>query len=280
MDIDYIRFQLAGEAGFLIGVFGLILSFLPFIANSDSSAESTKIKNIRKICIIVFSIGCLLLANYFSVTYIDKISYIELPDLCGMDRYHARQTLQELGLQVKEYGVENNTYYYEVERHNPAKASMVLKSSTVEVWLKNTEDTISSGETSTQQEAFENSNQLSIRIADYKIVDSFYYEYPDDNDPNTVYFVKFGKGISGTFEYSRPLNQNELNNWSHGGKLFYSDGVEVAGEGNWPSFWAVSNGLFAVEFPDNLRPGEYIYELYLNVDGQMISDQIEIRVLP
>lgn len=116
---------------------------------------------------------------------------------------------------------------------------------------------------------------LKISInPDIQIHENYYYEYPDPNNPSSNIVINFGKGISGTFLYSRELTAQERIDWLDGGKLYDNDGNEIGQEGNWPTFCSEPDGKFAVEFPQNLPAGHYTYELYQTVSGQSVSDKI------
>ena len=120
---------------------------------------------------------------------------------------------------------------------------------------------------------------LSIIIDSYEIFyNGFYYQEPEPDDPNSYWFISFDKGVSGTFHYSRPLSQHELSEWGHGGSLYDSNRNEIGQEGNYPHFWSDSDGHFAMQFPKNLKPGTYIYEVYQVIDGNFISTEITFTI--
>lgn len=120
---------------------------------------------------------------------------------------------------------------------------------------------------------------MSIKITSYEqCPNGFYYEYPDPDIPNQNIIIDLKKGISGTFKYSRKLTQNEMNNWSNGGHLYDEDRNEIGEEGNYPIFWSNSEGMFAMEFPKDLQPGTYIYELVQSINDKDVIDSIQIVV--
>ena len=124
-----------------------------------------------------------------------------------------------------------------------------------------------------------NAGILKISInPDIQMHENFYYEYPDPNNPSSNIIINFGKGISGTFSYSRELTTQERIDWSHGGKLYDNNGNEIGQAGNWPSFWSEPDGKFAVEFPQNLPSGHYTYELYQIISEQYVSDQVSFEI--
>lgn len=92
------------------------------------------------------------------------------------------------------------------------------------------------------------------------------------------YIIDFDTGIFGTFQYSQELTETEQSNWFHGGKLYDIDESEIGVVGNYPSFWSSPDGIFAVDFPDEMKSGAYIYELYQYIGDQYVSDSIFIAV--
>ena len=90
---------------------------------------------------------------------------------------------------------------------------------------------------------------LEISIDSLQDTETYHYEYPDPQNPTMTILIDLGKGMSGTFSYSRPLTEEEKTNWYHGGKLYDEYGNEVGQEGNWPTFWSDPDGRFAFEFP-------------------------------
>lgn len=119
-------------------------------------------------------------------------------------------------------------------------------------------------------------SKLEIYIDNWEFFDDgFYYENPDPDDP---WFISYTKGISGNFHYSRDLTEEEKNSWSHGGNLYDENGNEVGSEGNYPSFWSSPNGQFAIEFPKELPQGNYVFNLYQDIDNKNVSASIQFSV--
>ncbi len=135
------------------------------------------------------------------------------------------------------------------------------------------------GETKTEKDAETRHSELMIEINSWEFSNNgFYYKYPDPENPDMNIIIDYNPGIFGTFQYSRELTEEELSNWFHGGNLYDIDGNKIGVEGNYPSFWSDPNGMFAVEFPDEMKPGVYTYELYQFIDNQYVSDTISITV--
>ncbi len=261
--MDYIRFLLFDEAGFILGGISLLLAILTFF---DGMTKAKKI-----IALVLLLITVVIVANYTNVKYFNHLSFVEVPDVEGVQFTTAQQILRSQGLEEKVVGYENQTLLYSdnpiVYHQEPSSGHNCEKGEKVvlafeEIEISNEEHT-----------------ELAIQIIDYKIFsDGWCYEYADPERPEQLCYIDYDRGIYGEFEYSRELKQAEMKNWFHGGALYNSDGVEIGEEGNYPSFWATSDGMFAVEFPDDLEPGTYTYELYLYIDGQSVTDRIVVEL--
>lgn len=115
---------------------------------------------------------------------------------------------------------------------------------------------------------------LSIIIEDYEVfTDGFYHETPIDE--NSYSIVDFSKGISGHFSYSRELTEQEYENWGHGGEILDANGNTTNINA---SFYATSDGVFAVEFPEYMPKGSYMYHLYLIIDDEYCEARIAFTV--
>ncbi len=60
----------------------------------------------------------------------------------------------------------------------------------------------------------------------------------------------------------------------HGGKIYDINGHEIGYCGNYPTFWSNHDGKFAVQFSKDMRPGEYVYELYQDIYNQQVLDKV------
>ena len=123
--------------------------------------------------------------------------------------------------------------------------------------------------------------KLTLTITEAGCHESFRKEYPDPENPDVTCVIDFGKGISGTFTYSRELTQEELENWWHGGDLCDADGKCLVWGEDYEDdliLWSDPSGVFAVQLPQNLKAGTYSYVLYQTINGQNVSDSYTFTV--
>ena len=111
---------------------------------------------------------------------------------------------------------------------------------------------------------------LELIIQDYELVDDEWTYYYDSR-----YFFSVDKGIHGHFSFSRELTEQELESWSHGGEIYSvnGDGFSYGGE-----FFADKDGVFAVNFPEDLPKGDYVYVLYILVNHQLYEARINFTI--
>lgn len=110
---------------------------------------------------------------------------------------------------------------------------------------------------------------LSIQIDSFEIfTDGFYFEAPENVS------VDFDKGIFGKFHYSRPLTQEELDDWGHGGTLFDANMNQVEWD-DYLMFWSDPNGYFAMQFPRHMPTGRYIYRIHQEINETFIYVDID-----
>ncbi len=120
------------------------------------------------------------------------------------------------------------------------------------------------------------SSGLSFIISDCQyFYDDFYYQIPDSDSFQSYSFVEFKQGISGHFNYSRELTNQEHDNWGHGGKILDKNGIECSVDA---SFYSNSDGIFAVELPENMPKGNYIYILYQFINDEYCEARIPFTV--
>ena len=123
--------------------------------------------------------------------------------------------------------------------------------------------------------AYINEQDIYIEFTSLVVDDSFYMEYHSDNFPGETLVIDNGPGIHGTFKYSRELTEYERLKWGHTGKL-YDDSGELVGEpGNYPTFWSLSDGYFAMGFPKGFKHVKYVYELDNVIGDQWVTATIE-----
>ena len=114
---------------------------------------------------------------------------------------------------------------------------------------------------------------VSIIIKDYEFFENgFYYE---DVDENSFSIVDFDYGISGHFNYSRELTNQEYENWFHGGKILTENGVECSVNA---TFFSTPDGVFAVELPKDMPKGNYIYVLHQYVNDKYCEARIPFTI--
>ena len=111
---------------------------------------------------------------------------------------------------------------------------------------------------------------LSLIIDDYQLFyDGFYHQMPESG--SSYSFVEYDQGISGHFSYSRELTDIEYKDWGHGGKILDANGTELDINA---SFYATTDGVFAVELPKDMPSGTYTYLLYLFVHDEYCEARI------
>ena len=104
--------------------------------------------------------------------------------------------------------------------------------------------------------------------------DGFHYEFPDPENAERTVLIDFNKGLSGTFHYSRALSAEEIASIGHGGSLYDENMNEISGG----IYWSDTDGHFAMQFPEELASGTYIYELYQVIGDQFISSRVKFSL--
>ena len=104
--------------------------------------------------------------------------------------------------------------------------------------------------------------------------DGFHYEFPDTENAERTVLIDFNKGLSGTFHYSRALSAEEIASIGHGGSLYDENMNEISGG----IYWSDTDGHFAMQFPEELASGTYIYELYQVIGDQFISSRVKFSL--
>lgn len=263
--MNELRYTLFDEAEVILGIVSFLLGVITFV----NVNETLK----KRLAIYSTILTVLIAANYVDLKYFHPVEMHEVPAITGMRYTSAQEVLRSHGFVEKPVGYASEELIFEenpiVYAQSPLAGNTISKGS--EVFLTFQENTISA--------ANKNNSTLSIQIDSYKLfVNGFHYEYPDPQNPERTLLLDFNTGISGTYKYSRDLTENEYTNWFHGGKLYDEFGNEVGSEGNYPTFWSNPNGMFVCEFPSDLKPGTYKYELYQYIAGQPVSDLISIVV--
>lgn len=114
-------------------------------------------------------------------------------------------------------------------------------------------------------------------ITDAEFFDSPYrYEYESEGESG--YFSEMDYGIKGTFEYSSPLTAREERTFGHGGKILNSSGKECPGATFFSFLTSEQDGFFMMQYPDNLKSGEYTFILYHYIDNVYNEARIQFTV--
>lgn len=273
-----VKYMIASETGVILGILGVIIAII--------SLWISRKKEKTLVSVFAILICCALAINYMSVNFIARESYSKVPDVSGISLGSARTVVRGMRFVEKVATMSGEKVSEEAIVLGQSPEPFDYAQEGTEVIL-----VVSSKENATVPEDInkklveevtpEPSNSvdsLTLTIEDWDFTDKFHNEQTIPGEQGTYWITDLGAGISGTFSYSRPLSEQELENWMHGGKLYDANENEVGVEGNYPSFWSNPEGLFAVEFPKDLPHGSYTYELYQFIDGQYISDMITFTV--
>lgn len=272
------KYMIASETGVILGILGVIIAII--------SLWISKKKEKTLVSIFAILICCVLAINYVSINFIAGESYSKVPNVSGISLGSARTVVRGMkfvekvvtmsGEKVSEeaivLGQSPEAFDYAQEG---TEVILVVSSKEKATTTEDIKEKLTAELTS---DSSNNIDPLSLKIKDWDFKDKFHNEQAIPGEQDTYWITDLGMGISGAFSYSRPLNEQELENWMHGGKLYDANGNEVGVEGNYPSFWSNPEGLFAVEFPKDLPHGNYTYELYQFIDGQYVSDMITFTV--
>lgn len=270
------QYGLAKETSLIIGVIGLALAIIGVLISLLSPKKQNTIKiPIVILCIAVSLCSIILLWNYYTVTYVKEIEIVRVPDVEDLSYGSAQMVIRISGLHEKPVSTNGQLISADqiVLSQDPAGGTEIPTDSLIILRIGTRENTKPNVPDITPSK-----EHLAISIDSLQETETYHYEYPDPQNPARTILIDLGKGMSGTFSYSRPLTEEEKTNWYHGGKLYDEYGNEVGQEGNWPTFWSDPDGRFAFEFPMNLSAGRYTYELYQDICGQIVSDTVEFVV--
>ena len=271
MDILALRYTLATDMGLAISILSLIFAMVTFLVITKDSKLLVRIG----ICGVSIILVGILFANQK-----DMENHIKVPDVKGKSIEFAKNDLLNAGFENKDILISNvnatsSNSSTEVQKQDIEAGSIVPKGTKIEIMCEPTTYIGSYEEniTISGSESSPSNNGLSIIIDDYEFfTDGFYYEMPIDE--NYYNFVDFDRGISGHFSYSRELTEQEYENWGHGGKILDVNGEEV----NNASFFSTFDGVFAVEFPEYMPKGDYVYLLYQLIDNKYCEARISFSV--
>lgn len=274
MNILEIRMWFATEYGLVLTIIGILLTIMSF-------ANVINRHKLLCICICFFSSVTIVLIVFNMIDF--QKNYVDIPKVENIDTENAKMMLAQAGVDINNVFVigdqgtpisENNSKVVKQSECGICKKtnnSLIVELMCVpyDTYTPNSDSNDPSSSTkneivfSTPQSSTA-SNDLSIIIKDYEFFENgFYYEMPIDE--NSFSFVYYKNGISGTFEYSRELTSQEYENWGHGGKILNKDGIECIIDA---SFFSTSDGIFAIELPEDMPKGDYIYVLYQSINGE------------
>lgn len=250
---------------FILAIISFIVAVIAFFF--------TKEKKVPSLFIALMIVVCFLL----SVQYFRTWDYVEVPNVTGIPYNEARDILRSNGLQEQPF--KGNAV-----RFSPDDNEIVIRQvpDVYEQCKKNGDVKLYFSEGNVSEEIPHNTMELPLLTINIENVaffnDGYYYEYANPQNTSESYIIDFDRGIAGTFSYSRELSAEERENWMHGGKIYDSNGHEVGYSGNYPTFWSSPDGKFAVQFPKDIQPGQYVYELYQDINGQQVSDKISFII--
>lgn len=253
---------------FILTVIGLAIAVIAFFFTKDKKSASRFI--ILLVIIVIF-----LTAQYFRTW-----DYVKVPNVTGIPYNEARAILRSHRL--RERPLTDNNFVFTpddnaiVIRQQPDGESQCRENEVITLFFLE-ENKTEAVEEEKGEIIYNKVEQplLTINIENIAFFnDGYYYEYANPQNPSENFVVDFDRGIEGTFSYSRELTAEEKENWMHGGKIYDSDGQEIGYSGNYPTFWSNPDGKFAVQFPKDLQPGEYTYELYQFINNQQVSDKV------
>lgn len=251
---------------FILTIIGLFIAVIAFFFTKENKVAS---------CLIgLMAIVCLILA----AKHIRTWDLVKVPDVSNIPYNEARFILRSHGL--IEQPLTGNSSVLPLNDNVIVISQIPIAGSQCKenevVYLFFSEGNVE--ETETEREGIYSTIeplQLAINIENAAFFyDGYHYEYVNPQNLSENYIIDFDTGISGTFSYSRELTAMEIENWMHGGRIYDSDGNEIGYSGNYPAFWSSPDGKFAVQLPKDLQSGEYVYELYQNIDNQVVSDKI------
>ena len=272
MSILELRYYLATEIGLIVSIISLAVALFTVLVTFKKKNPTVQIC----MCIIVVLLVGLLLVNQS-----DMKNYIKVPYVESISVEFARHDLINAGFDRSDISVLNDDAAISDSTAKVQKQS-IQGGTIVAKGTKITLDCISNLYTGIYEEnmvisgveSSTSTDSLSIIIEDYELfTDGFHYEFPIDE--NSYSFVDFDRGISGHFSYSRELTEQEYKNWGHGGKILDASGNETDIDA---SFFSTSDGVFAVELPEYMPKGDYVYLLYQFINDAYYEARIDFTV--
>lgn len=225
----------------------------------------------KKAWFIYISISILLIVNSY---WMD--GYTRVPNVVGGTYSTATDTLKEAELIGSTQGSGTVVLDDLTVTYMDTEPGTIVKKGTV-IYLRcfETNQANMADKPRLDDDTTNKTQELSLSIDEAVVFqDGFHYEFPDPENSQRTVLVDFTKGISGTFHYSRPLTETEKSNMGHGGKLYDENMNEIPGG----QYWSDTEGHFAMQFPEELASGTYVYELYQVIDGQFVYSRVKFSV--
>lgn len=282
MSILDIRFWFATEVGLVVSLIGLLLAMIALLIVVSDKNRSARIC----ICLISSLIIVLLIANMFDM----HLNYINVPIVGELNTDIAKYMLVEAGfdpnnirvvgangISISEKDSKVQTQSISGVKKNTGEGAFIeLTCIPYDMYIDSNNPGVSAENSVTFSTSQSNttSSGLSLVIEYYEFfTDGFYYKMPIDE--NSFSFVDFRNGISGSFKYSRGLTDQEYENWGHGGKILNANGEDSNINA---SFFSTSDGVFAVELPEHMPKGDYVYLLYQFINNEYCEARIPFTV--
>ena len=271
MNILEMRYNLATEMGLAVSIIGLVIALITILITVE---KKNLVARVCTVIVVALFVGLLF------VNKNDMENYINVPVVEGMPVEFAIHDLIAAGFRNENIYILNDDASIMDSAATVEKqiidGTIVPKGTQIKLKCKSDTYIGSYGE-NTVIIGVKNSpstEDLSIIIEDYELfTNGFYYEMPIDE--NSYSFVDFDKGISGHFSYSRELTEQEYKNWGHGGKILDANGNETNIDA---AFYSTSDGVFAVELPEYMPKGGYLYLLYQFINDKYYEARISFTV--
>ena len=266
----------------LIIIIGLLSGIITVMSPIRDKTDD-KLKGVQS---LLGSIMILVVIIFSLVQYL----FVPIPHLKRSDWDSVRRDIRDVGLEYKisnpeSYNEEVPDQYIYTLCNEEDGGKYALKGTTICLMVTGRNSSEDGSIDLPEEEAkaiingetLDGDGTMRLHIDRFSRNNGFYYEYPDSDDESMTCFIEYGPGINGTFSLSRPLTEEEIASMQHSGVLYDSTGKVVDSEDVHPHFWALDNGMFAVEFPEYMEEGEYTYTLTLFIDGQWYSDSVHFQ---
>ena len=263
----------------IIAGLSAIVTVIPFFSKRKNAGGSI----IRKISVTVLILSVIsvviLMASVVQIPHIEHSSW----DVVTMDLINKGL---EYDIENRDAFDENNKDLFKYTLSDPSESHQYTLKGT-QISLKVTGRDVSNQQAvhipepeikaMIQAEKQDSNDSLAIKIDNYELSSGYHYEYPDPDDASMTNYIDYGPGLHGTFSYSRPLDETEIKNFEFTGFLYDQAGNVVDSPDIHPHFWVLADGLFAVEFPEYMKPGTYTYVLTIKTDNGWVSDKVTFR---